>query len=266
MELTTLYVDEPLVLKRAVDIAKPSGAAKSTALFYVHGGGWNGGSRDQFHSHLAYFSSRGYWCGSAGYRLAPAADWKQQLSDASEAYMAFLHDLECQGQPVQRVIVLGSSAGAHLASLLAMMPPDRLPVQRTDRHAVWRQPDACVSINGPGTLEEWPDMNERIRDCIEQAVGCSYADSDRGEAFAEASPIAYVGQGCPSFLFLLAEHEQYFPHAHVYAMSESIRRHGGAAETVLIEGAEHGFFYGLTSPEQRQALRVLEAWLERQHV
>lgn len=267
MEITTLYLNDPLVLKRAVDIAKPSSSAKHTVLFYIHGGGWNSGSRDQFHSHLEHFSYRGYWCASAGYRLAPEVNWKQQLSDVTEAYLTFLHYLERQKQAVQQIIVLGSSAGAHLASLLALVSPELLGMPHKD-YDKWQQPSSCVSINGPGTLSEWPDMNERIRTCIEQVIGSSYDNSVYAEAFAQASPIEHIGVGqhLPSFLFLLAEHEHYFPHAHIEAMSEKIRRNRGVAETALIKGAEHGFFYGLNSPEQQQALRLLEAWLERQEV
>jgi len=263
VELTTLYLDEPLVLKRAVDIAKPVGTTKHLALFYIHGGGWSAGNREQFHSHLEHFSSHGYWCASAGYRLAPEANWKQQLSDVAEAYLAFLHYLEYHGQAVQHIIVLGSSAGAHLASLLALVSPGMLDIPQKERDN-WRRPDSCVSINGPGMISEWPDMNASIRKSIEQVIGFSYDDKDNASAFLEASPIEYVGRHCPSFLFLLAEHEQYFPHEYVHAMSEKILRNNGKAETALIEGTEHGFFYGLKSPEQRYALHLLEAWIARQ--
>jgi acetyl esterase/lipase len=82
--------------------------------------------------------------------------------------------------------------------------------------------------------------------------------------FAQASPINHVGRPCPSFLFLLAEREYFFPHAHIHIMSEKIRGYGGESEVVLIEGAEHGFFYRLETSEQQRALRLLEAWCDRQ--
>jgi len=263
MELTTLYLDQPIVLKRAVDIAAPYGTAGSTALFYIHGGGWSAGSRDLFHYHLEHFSSRGYWCASAGYRLAPEVNWKQQLSDVTGAYLAFLSHLERRQETVHNMIVLGSSAGAHLASLLALVSPETLDIAQKDRH-LWRKPNACVSINGPATLEEWPDMNADIRGSIEQTIGYPYDASDRTKMFAQASPINHVGRHCPPFLFLLAEREYFFPHAHIHNMCENIRRYGGEAEAVLIEGTEHGFFYHLKSSEQQQALRLLEAWCDRQ--
>ena len=260
MELSTLYLDQPIILKRAVDIAAPYGTRKSVALFYIHGGGWNAGSRDLFHLHLEHFSARGYWCASAGYRLAPEVNWKEQLADVAAAYVAFLRHIESREEKVRDVIVLGSSAGAHLASLLALVSSETLDIAQEDL-AQWRQPDACVSINGPATLEKWPEMNADIKTCIERIVGYSYDDSDRGEAFAEASPINYIDRRGPSFLFLLADYEHFFPHEHIHLMSEKIRHCGGEVEVILIEGTEHGFFYCLETPEQQLALRFLEAWL-----
>jgi acetyl esterase/lipase len=258
MDLVTYYIDRPVVLKRAVDIARPAGAAKDTALFYVHGGGWNAGARDAFHHHLEHFSAQGYWCASAGYRLAPQVKWNVQLADVMESYDRFVRLLEEQGADIRRIVVLGSSAGAHLASLLALMGPEEagVPVRLS---GAWRRPDACVSINGPGTLEEWPDMEKSIRADIEKVIGVPYGEPT--DQFAKASPDRYVKPSGPSFLFLVVEHEKYFPHEFIYRMSDSIKSVGGSSEVVYCEGAQHGFFYGVAGPLQKKALAKLEDFL-----
>lgn len=260
MELFTVYLDQPLRLRRAVDIARPAEPAGGTALFYVHGGGWQAGNRDLFHPHLEYFSGKGCWCASAGYRLAPGANWQEQLADVMESYDRFLQEIERSGGSVQKIVVLGSSAGAHLASLLAQMNPEEvgIPVRLGGK---WRRPDGCVSINGPGTMVEWPDMHAGIRANIEAVIGQAYGDSD--EAFAKASPDRYVREGGPAFLFFVVEKEHFFPHEYVHRMSEQIRAAGGQSEVVFMEQTEHGFFYGVGGGRQRQALVHVEAFLER---
>jgi acetyl esterase/lipase len=257
MIMQTFYLDNPLLLKRAIDVAEPQGEVKSTALFYVHGGGWSMGARDSFHHHLEHFSAQGYWCASVGYRLAPAAKWKTQMTDVMEGYDRFVRLLAEYGADIKQIIVLGSSAGAHLVSLLALMHPDELEVEEKIRlSGEWRVPDACVSINGPGTMERWPDMNATIRESIEKVIGTSYDESS--DEFAKASPDNYVRHSCPDFLFMIVEHEKYFPHDAVYRMSEKIQQMGSKSEVVYCDGAEHGFFYGLKSPLQHKALGVLE--------
>ncbi|TNJ58758.1 alpha/beta hydrolase [Paenibacillus hemerocallicola] len=260
MELATYYLDRPIAMRRAVDVASPEGAARDTALFYIHGGGWHAGTRDTFHHHLEHFSAKGYWCASAGYRLAPHAKWNTQLADVMESYDRFVKLLEERGASVRRIVVLGSSAGAHLASLLALMEPDEVgvPVRLS---GAWRKPDACVSINGPGTLEEWPDMHEGIRADIEKVVGVPYGEAT--DPFAKASPDRYVKPSGPSFLFMVVEHEKFFPHEYVYRMSDSIIAVGGSSEVVYCEGAEHGFFYGVAGTLQKKAMTILEAFLSR---
>jgi acetyl esterase/lipase len=261
MKLSTVYLDKPLQLKRAIDVAKPIGEAKATVLFYVHGGGWSAGSRDAFHHHMEHFSSRGYWCASAGYRLAPTAKWNEQLTDIMEGYDRFLRLLEEQQVTVSRVIVIGSSAGAHLASLLALMQPDE--VNASIRLGDWRTPDACVSINGPGTLAEWADMNESIRESIEKVIGVKYEENS--DAFLEASPDHYVREGCPNFLFFNVENEKYFPHDLVHRLSDKIREAGSKSEVIFCKGADHGFFYGISNPLQLKALGQLEAYIIQQN-
>lgn len=260
MELTTYYLDRPITLRRAFDAARPEGAPRDIALFYVHGGGWHAGARDAFHPHLEHFSAQGCWVASAGYRLAPHAKWNTQLADVMESYDRFVRLLKEQGANVRRIVVLGSSAGAHLASLLALMEPEQVgvPVRLS---GAWRKPDACVSINGPGTLEEWPDMHAGIRADIEKVIGVPYGSS--AEPFAQASPDRYVSSSCPAFLFLVVEHEKFFPHEYVYRMSDRIQAAGGSSEVVYCEGAEHGFFYGVAGTLQKKALTILEAFLER---
>jgi acetyl esterase/lipase len=258
MHLFTIYLDQPLVLKRAVDFAQPEGEVRDTAIFYVHGGGWNSGARDIYHYHLEHFSSKGFWCASVGYRLAPQAKFADQMTDVMEGYDRFVRYLEEHAPGIRRIVVTGSSAGAHLASLLALMHPEQLG-RKLNLAGEWRKPDACLSVNGPGTLEKWPDMNESIKNSIEQMIGAAYEEET--DAFAKASPIRYVHEGCPEFLFFVVEHEPYFPHEYVREMSDRIVACGGKSEVVYFEGAKHGFFYGLRSDIQQRALKRMEQFL-----
>lgn len=260
MELYTKYYDENLVLKRAVDIALPKRLSRRTALFYVHGGGWSAGARDIFHEHLQYFSRRGYVCASAGYRLAPSVRLAEQMKDVIAGYDTFIADIRARELPVDRIVVLGSSAGAHLVSLLALTGPDQWNGGAGLR-GPWLKPAACVSINGPGTMEQWDDMNADIRKSIEEVIGAAYGEET--EAFRKASPMTYVDENAPDFLFLIVGKEEYFPHAYVYEMSGKLQKHGKHADVVLFPEAEHGFFYGVDSEHQQEALKVLEPFLER---
>ena len=261
MEIFTHFYEQEEVARRAIDIALPGELAHKTALFYIHGGGWSAGEREAFHTHLQYFAMKGYACATAGYRLAPTVQLADQMGDIVVGYRLFVNYLRDQyGNEIERIIVLGSSAGAHLASLLAMTKPDEWVIE-PDLRRNWQYPAACVSINGPGTLEEWKDMNEEIKVSIEQVIGARYGENE--QLFRQASPLARVHPDVPDFLFLIVGKEEYFPHSYIYELEKEIKQHGSYAETVLFPEAEHGFFYGVTSKQQQEALSILEAFLAR---
>ncbi len=261
MEIFTCFYEQDEITRRAIDIVLPEELAHKTALFYIHGGGWSAGEREAFHPHLHYFSMTGYACATVGYRLAPAVQLTDQMSDIVNGYKLFVNCLRDQyGDGIERIIVLGSSAGAHLASLLAMTKPDEW-VTDPELSRNWQYPVACVSINGPGTLEEWKDMNDEIKECIEQVIGARYGENEL--LFRQASPLARIHPDVPDFLFLIVGKEDYFPHSYIYELEKEIKQQGSYAETVLFPEAEHGFFYGVTSKQQQEALSKLEAFLAR---
>ena len=269
MILYTRYYDKEVILKRAIDIALPETVNFHTALYYVHGGGWAAGSRDLFHTHLQYFSRKGYLCASAGYRLTPTVQLPDQIGDVFTGYEMFLSFIREQELDIQNLVVLGSSAGAHLASLLALTHPDdwienrelRQRSQPENRQTQWRQPVACVPFNGPGTLEQWDDMNPVIKNDIERLIGAKYEEET--VPFRNASPLAHVHAGAPDFLFLIVGKEDCFPHASIYEMDAKLKQAGNHSKVILFPEAEHGFFYDVKTEHQQQALAVLEPFIQR---
>lgn len=245
--ITTTFHDEPPQEPRALDLAIPETITSDLALFYVHGGGWHSGSRTAYHPFLTHFSDRGHACASVGYRIEDSAHLADQMVDVATGYQRFLDVLRQRDRPT-RVVVTGSSAGAHLASLLALRDPAPWIPARQD----WVAPIACVSVNGPGTLRRWPDMDPQIRKSIERVCDASY-DTDP-ETFVNASPDHDMVATPPDFLFFVVGQERFFPHQYVHALSDQIVAAGSSSRVVLFPDSAHGFFYQLDKPDQQQAL------------
>ena len=118
-----------VVVKRVNDVpvkvfyTLPSGwkkADKRTAVVWIHGGSWTGGSAYNFFPHARYFAARGAVGFSVEYRLLKKnrttvgdclADCKSVIRYIRE------HAAELGIDPV-KIIVMGDSAGGHLASCL----------------------------------------------------------------------------------------------------------------------------------------------------
>lgn len=233
--------------RQVVDVRLPERPPNRIGLYYVHGGGWYAGDRRSFHGHLDHFAERGFAAAATGYRIDEAHGYRAKLDDVEAGLRSFRALLAEQAPDVDRIVVLGSSAGAHLATMIALRSAgtaDRQPIA------------GCVSINGPGTLVPWPEQDDGIRTKIEWLL----AD---GSSLDELSPERQVREGCPPFLFLLAEHEHLFPHDQVRALAALIERHGGRTETAVVPETKHGFVYALGGPAQDHALRLIEAFLDR---
>jgi acetyl esterase/lipase len=99
-------------------------AGAAPVLVYFHGGGFHGGSKSRGAKPLLYrLAASGWLCASADYRLAPRASYADALDDARRAVAWVREHGERYGADPDRVFLAGSSAGAHLAAVLALAGP-----------------------------------------------------------------------------------------------------------------------------------------------
>jgi acetyl esterase/lipase len=260
-DIVTRYYDEKIVIKRAADICHNGNAGKKTALLYIHGGGWRNGSRELYHKHFQYFAEKEYLCASIGYRLVPEVRVRAQIGDVFKGYDTVVSYAKRQDIDIRNYIIIGSSAGAHLASLAALVEPDHFN-KNIKLENEWIKPAGCISINGLGSLEEWEDMDPDIKGCIERLVDAKYEDD--ADIFKNFSPITYVNQDTTvPFLFLLAEIEPFLPHKIVYPFYNKIKDNGIYARLETYDGSRHGFLYDTDSENSKRALTAMEEFIDR---
>ena len=124
---TTAKVDVTLsygaAYKQRVDLFRPASGGKGQPLIlYVHGGGWSNGSHKQVAEKPAWASRNGLWFGSIGYRYLPEAPVETQAADVGAAIRKARAEAGRHGYDPNRIILMGHSAGAHLAALVASDP------------------------------------------------------------------------------------------------------------------------------------------------
>ncbi len=90
----------------------------SEIVIYIHGGGWNSKSPRDFEFIGQRIAKEGYECIIMGYRKVPHVHFNQIINDMCIEYKSVLKYLQGKNIDASRVIVMGSSAGAHLGSLL----------------------------------------------------------------------------------------------------------------------------------------------------
>ena len=166
------------------DIYRPNSSALAPTVLVIPGGGWSSGARDDGYVKeiCEHLQAAGYAAVSVSYRLAPEWRFPAQLDDMSEAVRWLATQGAEHGLDTSSIAVWGYSAGAHLASLLAMQP-QALPI-------------AAVIAGGiPADLREWPNSN-----MVKDLLGKSRDEAP--ELWAVASPVTEVSaQTPPYFLY-----------------------------------------------------------------
>ena len=107
---------------------RPSGRRRAVVV-YVHGGGWQTGDKRRVGHKARAFTRAGYLFASVNYRLspsgrgAPASDrvrFPDHPHDVGEALGWLKRNVRRYGGDAGRLVLIGHSAGAHLASLVGV--------------------------------------------------------------------------------------------------------------------------------------------------
>jgi acetyl esterase/lipase len=111
--------------RQKLDVYEPPGAANPTAqrgrpvVVFFYGGSWQNGKRGDYRFDGEALASRGYVAVLPDYRTWPEVRFPSFMEDAAAAVRwARDHAAEFGGDPT-RVFLMGHSAGAHIAVLLA---------------------------------------------------------------------------------------------------------------------------------------------------
>lgn len=108
--------------RQQLDIYSPpaAGSAKLPVVFWIHGGGWQGGDKDDVGIKPKVLTERGFLFVSTNYRLLPDVSMEVLTQDVARS-LAWVHKniAKYKGDP-QQIFVGGHSAGAQLAALLCV--------------------------------------------------------------------------------------------------------------------------------------------------
>ena len=106
-----------------LDFYKGAGDAAPLVVF-VHGGGWQRGDKGNATGaeKIAHFTGRGFAFASVNYRLVPGATVEQQAQDVADSLAYLAGHARALGVDPRKIVVMGHSAGAHLAALVATDP------------------------------------------------------------------------------------------------------------------------------------------------
>ncbi len=258
---------------RVVDVAGPAGAPDVTlrvhrpkalkgslpCVYWMHGGGYVLGSAAmddlRFDEWCQQFGCVGV---SVEYRLAPETPYPGPLDDCY-AGLAWVHANAAElGIDTSRIGIGGASAGAGLASGLALLVRDRAEVPLAFQLLVYPMLDDRMTTTSSGwEVPVWPPAANRFG--WQAYLGELADDGDSVPSYAAAARATDVS-GLPPTLVLVGALDGFLDEDVDYAMR--LIRAGVPTELHVYPGAPHGFdAMALGTAVAEQARRDTEAWL-----
>jgi acetyl esterase/lipase len=104
--------------RQVVDVYSPDKARDLPVVFWIHGGGWQAGTKESGIPEVIPLARKGYFCATINYRLTGIAPFPAQIEDCKCAIRWVRAHAEEYNLDANHIGVWGGSAGGHLVALL----------------------------------------------------------------------------------------------------------------------------------------------------
>ncbi|WP_231131197.1 alpha/beta hydrolase [Crateriforma conspicua] len=236
-----------LELKLDLLLPAKSELEKTPVAVWIHGGAWMRGNKARdlrrFDQLVARVLRRGVAFVSIEYRLSGQATFPAQVVDCNDA-IAFLHRNRDQyNLDVGSLILMGSSAGGHLATLVGVTHAKGIPgfssgYDSSDVHIM-----GVVDFYGPIDLLKLQGKRDAVdlsSDRSPEARLLGHSPRLRPESARLASPSTHIDPESPPFLIFHGDQDKRVPLDQSELLLSLLQKHGVQSRLVIVEGAVHG--------------------------
>ncbi|MEO7084245.1 MAG: alpha/beta hydrolase [Gemmatimonadaceae bacterium] len=235
-----------------VDVYQPPQDGHYPIIVQIYGGAWQRGDPSSNSDFARWIASAGYVVFAIDYRHAPTWRWPAQIDDVDSALVWVREHATQYGGDTSRVVLIGRSAGAHLALMAAygVAPPVSLrgvigyyaPSNLVDAYKNPPHPDPLdvrsdeIALLG-GTLEQMPARYE------------------------QASPLWKVRPGLPPTLLINGAADHVVEAKYGMELATRLRSARVDAAYLEIPWAEHAFDAVFQGPSSQLALYYTERFI-----
>lgn len=228
-----------------LDVYKPmswQASDRRGAIVFFFGGGWRGGSTQQFAPQCKHLAGRGMVAIAAEYRVesrhgvSPA----ECVADAIDAMRWVRRHASQLGVDSARIAAAGGSAGGHLAAATAVLGP-----RDPSDSEVNCEPNALVLFNP-----------------VIDTTHLGYGGRRLGDQMFALSPVHHVRKRMAPTLIFHGDEDTTVPLENVQRFKRVMDEAGNACQVVVYPGAKHGFFnLGRPKSEYEDTLKRTDRFL-----
>jgi acetyl esterase/lipase len=220
-------------------------APDAPVVLYAHGGGWAHGTRaDGADARLRSLAGRGVSVVSVDYRLAPRTTYPQQVHDIKGAVRWLRAHGGALDLPTERLGVWGASAGAYLASLVALSAGDpELEGEVGGNLEQSSAVQAAVHWFGQADLARSASRSDIEMRVLPFRFEADLLGLPPGSALGSRGPVLSLlnraSASAPPFLIAHGDSDRIVPSSEGFALHDAIARAGGSSRLEILGGAGH---------------------------
>ncbi len=233
--------------RHKLDLFVPqNGDAPLPLIIWIHGGGWQNGSKEGCPPLRGGYTERGYAVASINYRLSGHATFPAQIEDCKAAIRWLRANAGNYHLDPQRFGVWGSSAGGHLVALVGTSG-DVEQFDAGSSKEVSSRVQAVCDYYGPTDFTVFvttPGYESHAAAHSPEAKLIGGAVMENKDKAAKVNPITYVSADDPPFLIVHGDQDKTVPLNQSRLLYEALTKTGVSAHFHTIKGAGHGQGFG----------------------
>ncbi len=208
--------------RQKLDVYVPADAkAGRPVVVFFYGGRWSGGSKNDYLFAAQGLVSRGFIAVLADYRVYPEVKFPGFVEDAAQAVAWTRAHIKSYGGDPQKLFIMGHSAGAHIAALLAL---DKHYLHDVGGSTDWLS--GMIGLAGPYDFLPLEDAD------LQDMFGPP-------ERYPLSQPINFANGSAPPMLLMHGEDDLTVWPRNTMHLAAKIREQGGQVKTIYYKGQGH---------------------------
>ena len=215
-----------------LDLYKLKDAAPGMpVVVFFHGSSWQAGNKSEYVFVAEPLARAGFLVAVPNYSLYPPATYPQFLDDGAEAVSWMKKHAKEHGGDPNNIILIGHSAGAYIATMLAL---DESYMKNAEGNARWIK--GVVGL--AGLYDFLPLKDEKLKAIFGPEKGLKMTQ-----------PVNHVGRNEPPMLLLHGDQDLDVKPSNTIHLADKLVEKGNRVESVIYPGLDHkGIVLEFASP------------------
>ena len=226
--------------RQRLDAYPPAGGVtKAPVIVFFYGGSWSSGAKEEFRLLASALAARGLAVVTPDYGLYPAARFPAFLEDGARAARWAKDNAARFGGDPERLFLMGHSAGAHIAAMLALDARWLAAVGMTPKRDLL----GAIGLAGPYRFALDTELLRGVFGAVEEAA---------------TQPVNFVSPDAPPMLLLTGAEDATVRPRNATELAARLRAAGASATLAVYPRVGHLGLIGALSPALRFLAPVLD--------